>query len=121
MAMTQEQFEQMMSVLAAGLKRDSGDGSHKTLRTKDMKCDNFNGEPDKWEDFAFVLRNNIQQENPKAFIHLKEAEAAAGDIDEDRATENEAWKVPEMVIFSGSLYIALSQFCRGDALDLWQR
>ena len=90
MAMTAEQFEQMMAVLTAGLKRDSGDGTQKTLRTKDMKCDNFNGEPDKWEDFAFVFRNNIQQVNPKAFVHLKEAEVAPGDIEEDTATGNEA-------------------------------
>ena len=76
-----------------------------------MKCDNFTGTLESWEEWSHVFRSSVRAQNIKIVEHIKETEKSTIEITELNMN-------PMQLRYSAQLYDVLGQFCRGEALSI---
>ena len=92
-----------------GHRRESPEG--RDLVGRHMKCDNFTGTLESWEEWSHVFRSGVRAQNIKIVEHIKETEKSTIEITELNMN-------PMQLRYSAQLYDVLGQFCRGEALSI---
>ena len=103
-----ELTQRQATTTAASPAADRPPQNRKILIVKDIRCSDFSGKLEDWEDWAFAFKSAIRASSIAAFDLLKSHEVQV----------TPAWTEPDgslQHIIAAELFDILSMFCKGDS------